>query len=163
MFLTIKKWVKNIQTMHCNPLQGNYRVELLYREIPVIITFFCFGYISFTVLKHWNCCSSSCNVYRELPSHTTGFEGLLWYPVIFAESLQGRITTQEDPCSHYREWICSECLDMFLIIRRSGMLKGNQMALTWIFFGVSLSLLYFVRNIYQKFLSPRYWIILQCL
>ena len=23
---------------HCNPLQGNYRVELLHREIPVIIT-----------------------------------------------------------------------------------------------------------------------------
>ena len=24
--------------IHCNPLQGNYRVELLHREIPVIIT-----------------------------------------------------------------------------------------------------------------------------
>ena len=24
--------------LHCNPLQGNYRVELLHREIPVIIT-----------------------------------------------------------------------------------------------------------------------------
>ena len=24
--------------MHCNPLQGNYRVELLHREIPVVIT-----------------------------------------------------------------------------------------------------------------------------
>ena len=23
---------------HCNPLQGNYRVEILHREIPVIIT-----------------------------------------------------------------------------------------------------------------------------
>ena len=23
---------------HCNPLQGNYRVELLHREIPVVIT-----------------------------------------------------------------------------------------------------------------------------
>ena len=22
--------------------------------------------------------------------------------------LQGRITTQGDPCSHYREWVCSE-------------------------------------------------------
>ena len=22
---------------HCNPLQGNYRVELLHREIPVVI------------------------------------------------------------------------------------------------------------------------------
>ena len=25
-------------SMHCNPLQGNYRVELLHREIPVVIT-----------------------------------------------------------------------------------------------------------------------------
>ena len=24
--------------LHCNPLQGNYRVELLHREIPVVIT-----------------------------------------------------------------------------------------------------------------------------
>ena len=61
-------------------------------------------------------------------------------------------------CHH---WL--KCLHMFLIIRKAGMLKGNQMVLTWIFFGVSPSLLYFGRNIYQKFLSPRYWIILQCL
>ena len=47
-------------------------------------------------------------MYRELQIHTTGFEGLLWYPVIFTGSLQGRITTQGDPCSHYREWVCSE-------------------------------------------------------
>mgnify|MGYP006888596465 CR=1 FL=1 len=26
------------KTLHCNPLQGNYRVELLHREIPVVIT-----------------------------------------------------------------------------------------------------------------------------
>ena len=57
--------------------------------------------------QHWNCCSSSCNMYRELPNHTTGFKGLLWYPVIFTGSLQGRITTQGDPCSHYRDWVCS--------------------------------------------------------
>ena len=24
--------------IHCNPLQGNYRVELVHREIPVVIT-----------------------------------------------------------------------------------------------------------------------------
>ena len=47
-------------------------------------------------------------MYREQPSHTTGFEGLLWYPVVFTGSLQGRITSQGDPCSHYREWVCSE-------------------------------------------------------
>ena len=27
-----------LTTVHCNPLQGNYRVELLHREIPVVIT-----------------------------------------------------------------------------------------------------------------------------
>ena len=43
--------------LHCNPLQGNYRVELLHREIPVVITGnefteynFLLGYISFPVL-----------------------------------------------------------------------------------------------------------------
>ena len=30
-------WVYD-KEQHCNPLQGNYRVELLHREIPVIIT-----------------------------------------------------------------------------------------------------------------------------
>ncbi len=38
---------------------------------------------------------------------TTELEGLLWYPVIFTGSLQGRITTQGDPCNRYREWVCS--------------------------------------------------------
>ena len=27
-----------IMQLHCNPLQGNYSVELLHREIPVVIT-----------------------------------------------------------------------------------------------------------------------------
>ena len=39
---TMHVWVRPelVQSvcMHCNPLQENYRVELLYREIPVIIT-----------------------------------------------------------------------------------------------------------------------------
>ena len=47
-------------------------------------------------------------MYRELSIHSTGFEGLLQYPVIFTGSLQGRITSQGDPCSHYRDWVCSE-------------------------------------------------------
>ena len=46
-------------------------------------------------------------MYRKLPINTTGFEGLLWYPVIFTGSLQGRITSQGDPCFHYRKWVCS--------------------------------------------------------
>ena len=28
----------HVTYLHCNPLQGNYRVELLHREIPVVIT-----------------------------------------------------------------------------------------------------------------------------
>ena len=38
---------------------------------------------------------------------TTDFEGLLWYPVIFTGSLQGRISTQGVPCNVYRERVCS--------------------------------------------------------
>ena len=41
---------------------------------------------------------------------TTELEGLLWYPVIFTGSLQGRITTQGDPCNLYRERVCSVCM-----------------------------------------------------
>jgi hypothetical protein len=33
---------------------------------------------------------------------------LLSYPVIFTGSLQGRITTQGDPCNLYREGVCSD-------------------------------------------------------
>ena len=33
-----KKISRKTVAVHCNPLQGNYRVELLHREIPVIIT-----------------------------------------------------------------------------------------------------------------------------
>ena len=29
---------QNENKLHCNPLQGNYRVELLHRELPVVIT-----------------------------------------------------------------------------------------------------------------------------
>ena len=83
---------------HCNPLQGIYRVELLHREIPVIITgneFAEYNFLLFWLHAFpWNCCSSSSNVYRKLPNHTTGSEGLLWYPVIFRGSLTGGITTQ---------------------------------------------------------------------
>ena len=39
---------------------------------------------------------------------TTELEGLLWYPAIFTGSLQGRITTQGDPCNLYREGVCSD-------------------------------------------------------
>ena len=32
------KPVAHISFQHCNPLQGNYRVELLHRDISVVIT-----------------------------------------------------------------------------------------------------------------------------
>ena len=35
---TITYKVRITHILHCNPLQGNYRVELLHREIPVFIT-----------------------------------------------------------------------------------------------------------------------------
>ena len=44
-----------------------YRVQLSL----VLVTFLSLFY------KHCNCCSCSFNVYRKLPIHTTGFEGLL--------------------------------------------------------------------------------------
>ena len=38
--IVIKTVYKNLYLIfvHCNPLQGNYRVELLHREIPIVIT-----------------------------------------------------------------------------------------------------------------------------
>ena len=40
---------------------------------------------------------------------------MLWCPVIFTGSLQGRISTQGDPCNLYRERVCSEfiCYQIF--------------------------------------------------
>ena len=53
--MKVKESSENWQ--HCNHLQGNYGVELLHREIPVVITgnefteYNFFGYISFPVLS----------------------------------------------------------------------------------------------------------------
>ena len=38
----------------------------------------------------------------------TGFEGLPPIPVMFTGSLQGRIDLQGNPCTHYRERVCSD-------------------------------------------------------
>ena len=56
----------------------------VHRDLPVLVTFF--------------------NVSNAL------FERLLCNPVIFIGSLQGRITTQGDPCNLYREEVCSVAL-----------------------------------------------------
>ena len=104
-------------------LTGSLQGRITYREIPVVITgnryaeymtFVCFGYIISLFYQHSKCCFNPCNVYRELPSHITGFEGLLWYPVIFTGSLQGRIDLQGNPCSHYRERVYSAAIDALL-------------------------------------------------
>ena len=71
---------------HCNPLQGNYRVDLLYREIPVVITGNEFkGYNFLLFWLH----SFPCFINIEIVAlvsvmctgnwhiHTTGFEGLV--------------------------------------------------------------------------------------
>ena len=52
---------------HCNPLQGNYRVELLHREIPAVIT----GneFTDYRVLKQpFKPCGMNC----QFPVHITG-------------------------------------------------------------------------------------------
>ena len=42
---------------------------------------------------------------KHLPRESLG-DSYNSEPVIFTGSLQGRITTQGDPCIHYREWVC---------------------------------------------------------
>ena len=131
-----------IFSLHCNPLQGNYRVELLDREITVVIigrslqslqgmslqstTFFCFGYISFPVLSTLklllytdrnNLVKLAIQVaqFLDLFLESTLMRGLSTETktelnkrnVSVGYRVQGRITTQGDPCSHYREWVCT--------------------------------------------------------
>ena len=69
--------------VHCNPLQGQYRVEFTTQGKP------CFHYREPLFSLQGPCIHhrESCIHYREFPV---------------------RITTQGNPCSHYREWVCSE-------------------------------------------------------
>ena len=68
--------------IHCNPLQGQYRVEFTTQGKP------CFHYREPLFSLQGPCIHhrESCIHYREFPV---------------------RITTQGNPCSHYREWVCS--------------------------------------------------------
>ena len=68
--------------MHCNPLQGQYRVEFTTQGK------LCFYYREPLFSLQGPCIHhrESCIHYREFPV---------------------RITTQGNPCSHYREWVCS--------------------------------------------------------
>ena len=68
--------------LHCNPLQGQYRVEFTTQGKP------CFHCREPLFSLQGPCIHhrESCIHYREFPV---------------------RITTQGNPCSHYREWVCS--------------------------------------------------------
>ena len=57
---------------HCNPLQGNYRVELLQGMSLQITTFFCFGYISFPVLLTLKLLLYTVNNYMQVTGMVTG-------------------------------------------------------------------------------------------
>ena len=68
--------------VHCNPLQGQYRVEFTTQGKP------CSHYREPLFSLQGPCIHhrESCIHYREFPV---------------------RITTQGNPCNHYREWVCS--------------------------------------------------------
>merc|ERR1711971_1472468 len=68
--------------LHCNPLQGQYRVEFTTQGKP------CSHYREPLFSLQGPCIHhrESCIHYREFPV---------------------RITTQGNPCNHYREWVCS--------------------------------------------------------
>ena len=70
------KLIKN-NHIHCNPLQENYRVELLHREIPLVITGNEFTEYNFLLFWLHFFPFFIEIVYRKLPIPTTGFEGLL--------------------------------------------------------------------------------------
>ena len=93
---------RNIEKME--PIQGN--PCSLNRYGPVVVCF-CFDFHDFFSFYRvqWTGISLYWLQFFYVP--TTELEGLLWYPVIFTGSLQGRITTQGDPCNLYREGVCS--------------------------------------------------------
>ena len=79
-FHLFKFWA--VGCTHCNPLQGQYRVEFTTQGKP------CFHYREPLFSLQGPCIHhrESCIHYREFPV---------------------RITTQGNPCNHYREWVCS--------------------------------------------------------
>ena len=58
MFATISFFVQTY--VHYNPLQGNYRVELLHREIPVVIT----G-SGFAVCEQFRYCEKATKIWKK--------------------------------------------------------------------------------------------------
>ena len=59
--------------VHCNPLQGNYRVELVHREIPVVITGNEFTEYSFLLFwLHFFPCFNNIEIVALVPVMCTG-------------------------------------------------------------------------------------------
>ena len=59
--------------VHCNPLQGNYRVELLHREIPVVIAGNEFTEYSFLLFwLHFFPCFNNIEIVALVPVICTG-------------------------------------------------------------------------------------------
>ena len=59
--------------MHCKPLQGNYRVELVHREIPVVITGNEFTEYSFLLFwLHFFPCFNNIEIVALVPVICTG-------------------------------------------------------------------------------------------
>ena len=58
---------------HCNPLQGNYRVELLHRDIPVVITWNEFTEYNFLLYwLHFFPCFNNIETVALVPVMCTG-------------------------------------------------------------------------------------------
>ncbi len=93
---------RNIKKME--PIQGNPCSLNRYAPCNVCFCFDFHDFFSFYRVQ-WTGISLYWLQFFYVP--TTELEGLLWYPVIFTGSLQGRITTQGDPCNLYRERVCS--------------------------------------------------------
>ena len=93
---------RNIKKME--PIQGN--PCLLNRFVPCNVCF-CFDFHDFFSFYRVQRTGISLYWLQTYNVPTTELEGLLWYPVIFTGSLQGRISTQGDPCNLYRERVCS--------------------------------------------------------
>ena len=59
--------------VHCNPLQGNYRVELLHREIPSVITGNGFAEYNFLLFwLHSSPCFNNIEIVALVPVMCTG-------------------------------------------------------------------------------------------
>jgi hypothetical protein len=97
----------NRNIIKMGPIQGNPCSLNRFSPCNVCFCFDFHDYFSFCRVQ-WTGISLCILQLFYVPN--TELEGLLWYHVIFTGSLQGRITTQGDPCNLYREGVCSVAL-----------------------------------------------------